>query len=585
MVSFQAHLELLHLFLARRDEIVARIEPLLNAQRRPIDYLQNGPLLGRQFEDCFFTVPGLTHGQTGLRGQLEEAHWSSGFRPREIPGLHNGPADAAELMMRAFYLWRQTRWPGRNGRLRYAHTLFNLHLIRCLELLSMRLWDGEGGGGERLAQIQGVLDRLWSSRTADQPALVRDARWLVPLAQSLATDDLGAYFRIAEGIAETLPERDRLEIHKAGVRMTGGHLRSQIRFHATKNEASLDDASLLLITRTTNALDFALLIQELVPLLDAYERACERGDRQRRLELADAICQGISPDPELFVNRVELLGPYSMIEHLFITTEADRAVYTAMGQRHVQLVHEYSSRIARIAKPLADDCSRFRPTAGAYSPYGVLYGFSSDLLKHMALKASQPDAMSGFGLEDVFNAGGRETLAWASGWRKLPHLPRDVQAQFDYPQQFAEDVFNRIEQALRTRVANDDANTGAKCGRLFIAAAHGGEVAGVTSELAGLTGPARHAVPDLPARYVQSSDRDIVAAGSAEWRDQKQIMADRLEGKFLLSYQAPGGWIAISKTVLTEVLGTGHSAKVVGLPPAPVDALTLLLLGELGASA
>jgi hypothetical protein len=92
-------------------------------------------------------------------------------------------------------------------------------------------------------------------------------------------------------------------------------------------------------------------------------------------------------------------------------------------------------------------------------------------------------------------------------------------------------------------------------------------------------------VPDLPARYVQSSDRDIVAAGSAEWRDQKQIMADRLEGKFLLSYQAPGGWIAISKTVLTEVLGTGHSAKVVGLPPAPVDALTLLLLGELGASA
>ena len=48
--------------------------------------------------------------------------------------------DPAEMMTRAFYLWRQTRWPGRHGRVRYAHTLFNLYVIRCLELLSMRLW-------------------------------------------------------------------------------------------------------------------------------------------------------------------------------------------------------------------------------------------------------------------------------------------------------------------------------------------------------------------------------------------------------------------------------------------------------------
>ena len=47
--------------------------------------------------------------------------------------------------MRAFYLWQQTRWPGRNGRVRYAHTLFNLYVIRCLELLSMRLWDDGAG--------------------------------------------------------------------------------------------------------------------------------------------------------------------------------------------------------------------------------------------------------------------------------------------------------------------------------------------------------------------------------------------------------------------------------------------------------
>src|SRR6187401_571875 len=179
------------------------------------------------------------------------------------------------MMIRAFHIWQQTRWPGRNGRVHYAHTLFNLYVIRCLELLSMRVWDdGASSAGDRLSRVQGVLDQLWTTTPADQPVFVRDARWLIQLAQSPATDDLGAYFDVAQKIAETLPEEDRLAIHKAGVRMAGGHLRSQIRYHSTKKAVSFDDANLVLITRTSNALDFALLIQELVPLLDAYERAC-----------------------------------------------------------------------------------------------------------------------------------------------------------------------------------------------------------------------------------------------------------------------------------------------------------------------
>src|SRR5947207_10529486 len=187
--AFQAHVELLHFFLARRDEIVERIQGLLNAQRKPTEYLQDAARLSRHFDDCF---------QSRLRGQLEDAHWTSGFKPREIPGLHNGPADPAEMMMRAFYLWRQTRWPGRTGRVRYAHTLFNLYVIRCLELVSMRLWDaGASSAGSRLAQVQDVLDELWRIKAADQPVLVRDARWLIQMAQSLATDDLGAYFEVA----------------------------------------------------------------------------------------------------------------------------------------------------------------------------------------------------------------------------------------------------------------------------------------------------------------------------------------------------------------------------------------------------
>ena len=550
-MPFQVHLDLLQFFLARRDEVVERIQAVLNAQRKPGEYLRDGALLFRLFEDCFFTLTGVSPVQSRLRGQLEEAHWASGFRPREIPGLHNGLVDPAEMMIRGFHLWEQTRWPGRNGRVRYAHTLFNIYVIRQLELLSMRLWDdGSSGAGDRLAQVQSVLDELWKNVTADQPVLLRDARWLIQMAQSPATDDLGAYFEVAQKIA-TLAHADRIEIHKAGVRMTAGHLRSQIRYHALKKGVSIDDHSVVLNTRTSNALDFALLIQELVPLLEAYEKAWHDDDGEKRLGLADAICQGISPDPELFLNRVELLAAYSMIEHLFITTDREgQAAYTPTGKRHVQLLQDYHARIGRVAKQLHEDCASFRPVAGAYSPYGVLYGFSTDLIEHMALKAMQPDAVRHFGLEDVFAGEDASSgkLSWVSGWRKLPHLSREVEQLFDYPQQFAEEVFARIEQALQRCVSG--AATTVQTGRLFIM------VDGDTT-----VSP----IPDLPVRYIKSSDEE-----------QTQILSDRQEGRCIVSYKTTGGWVAITKEILTEVLGAGRDVKIAGLPATAAAALKLM---------
>jgi hypothetical protein len=407
----------------------------------------------------------------------------------------------------------------------------------------MRVWDaGTNSAGDRLAQVQAVLDELWRIKTVDQPTLVRDARWLIQLAQSVATDDLRAYFVVADRIAESLSDEDRIEIHKAGVRMAGGHLRSQIRYHSTKKDASLDEPSVVLSTRDSNALDFALLVQELVPLLAAYEDACRRDDRRMRLELADAICQGISPDPDLFLNRVELLGAYSMIEHLFITTDPDgHAVYTPMGRRHVQLLQDYETQIGRVSQALYEDCPRFRPVAGAYSPYGVLYGFSADLVKHMVLKASQPDAVNYFRVEDVFVAGDADKLAWVNGWRKLPHLTREMERLFHYPQQFAEDIFDRIEHALHRRATDGEANAVCKTGRLLLQDAD---------------------APDLPVRYLRFAD--------------EHLLSDRREGKFLVSYETPAGWRAITKTVLTEVLGAGRNVKIVGLPSAAVEEVKLM---------
>lgn len=570
-VPFRAHIELLQFFLVHRSEIIERIQGLLNAQRKPNEYLQDGPLLSRHFEDCFFTLTGVAQSQSRLRGQLEEAHWASGFTPRELPGLHNGLVDPAEMMIRAFHLWQQTRWPGRNGRVHYAHTLFNLHVIRCLALLTMRLWDaGPDSAGDRLSHVQGVLDQLWTITPGDQPVLVRDARWLIQLAQSPATDELGAYFAVAEKVAGALREQDRIEIHKAGVQMAAGHLRSQIRYYSMKKAAPLDEANVVLTTRNSNALDFALLIQDLVPLLEAYEDARHSHESPKRLELAGAICQGISPDPELFVNHVELLGPYSMIEHLFITTNPDDHVaYTPVGQRHVQLFQEYKARIGRVSKALHDDCRHFRPVAGTYSPYGVLYGFSTDLLEHMALKALQPDAVTRFGLEDVFDDGDSDKLAWVSGWRKLPHLKPEVEKLFDYPQQFAEDIFNRIEHALSRRVSNDDSNSAVQTGRMFVLPADDPEADSSALQ-----------IPDLPIRYIESSDKQLVAAHKAVACDETRLLSDRREGKYVLSYKTSGGWVAITKAILTDVLGAGRDVEIGGLPPAAIEALRLMCPGR-----
>jgi hypothetical protein len=498
-----------------------------------------------------------------------------------MPGLHNDLIDPAEMMIRAFHLWQQTRWPGRNGRGRYAHTLFNVYVLRFLELLSMRVWDsGSSGAGERLAQAQRVLDELWKGTPADQPVLVRDARWLIPLAQSPTTDDLSAYFEVSERIAESFSEQDRIEIRKASVCMIGGHLRSQIRHYCTTDGVSVDERSVVLRTRTSNALDLALLIQGLVPLLEAYERACESGDGSKRRELAGVFCQGISPDPELFLNRLDVLGAYSMIEHLFVTADGEeRADYTPMGRRHVRLIQEYETLVNRLAQPLYDDCPHFKPLAGVYSPYGAIYGTPSNLTEHMALKAIQPDAVARFSLEDVFSEGEADAakLAWADGWRKLPHIEPEVRSLFDYPQQFAEDIFDRIERALRIRASevgtakgrgSDAAGTAVRTGRLCILIGDGLQAESGMAPIAEL--------PDLPTRYIRSSDPEIVAARKAEPSDEAQLLRDRQEGMFVVSFATPGGWVAITKDVLTEVLAAGRDVKVVGLPRAAAQVLALM---------
>jgi hypothetical protein len=179
----------------------------------------------------------------------------------------------------------------------------------------------------------------------------------------------------------------------------------------------------------------------------------------------------------------------------------------------------------------------------------------------MALKTLQPDAETRFGLEDVFGGDAHAgKLAWVNGWRKLPHLSREVEAQFDYPQQFAEVMFARIEHALGRRRSGGTA-AGPAAGRLFIGPEEGG---------------AAPRVADLPIQYLRSSDRHVVAAHAAGFQDEALLLNDRREGRCLVSYRTSGGWVGVTKAVLTDVLGAGHDARLSGLPPVTREALLLL---------
>ena len=83
-------------------------------------------------------------------------------------------------------------------------------------------------------------------------------------------------------------------------------------------------------------------------------------------------------------------------------------------------------------------------------------------------------------------------------------------------------------------------------------------------------------IPDLPIEYIGTSDAQLVTSHKAHRQDQSQIASDRREGRCLVSYKTAGGWVAITKAVLSEVLEARHDAKLTGLPRSAVASLKLM---------
>jgi hypothetical protein len=344
--SFAGEVARLEAFLADRGTIVERIERrLLNVKGKEAPRHRDRAYFDAAIDACF----------------------EPSGRPREAPAMPAHQPDPADLIVRAYDRWDADRWPGTNARLAHAGTIYGAVVVRRLEDLSLRIWDAPGGQAPaQLREIQRLLDGLNAAHV--RAAMIRDANWLVQTAQGPLTRDLAPYFRIAARIAASFPAESGIALHAAGAKLAGGHLRSQVQQRATELGRPADAPEVALVARNSNSMDVALLVWDLVPLLDAYHRACAAADRTSRLALADAIVQGCSSDPELLLTRLDLLAPYTMLETLFVDAAGGRAALTDLGASHVRMVERYTNLIGAAAPLLLDDARAFDPAGAGYSP-------------------------------------------------------------------------------------------------------------------------------------------------------------------------------------------------------------------------
>lgn len=571
-VVFPDHLALLREFLDRRQEIVELVERrLLNVREKDTSRSKSRDEFDRILDSCFFGVPELPRGLASLKGTLAAAHLADGFEPISLGGYSHG-LDPLELIVRAYQHWERHRWPGRNIRLPYASSLFSVFILRQLEQLSLRIWDdGNGDAADRLQEIQRLLDRL--NDDASAPALVRDARWLIQTAQGPLTRRLQPYFRISERISASFSDEGRLDVHKAGARLTGGHLRSQLCYRVAETGQPANSPEVLAIARNSNSMDAALLVRDLVPLLEAYGAACAEGGNQHRLDLADAILQGVSADPELFLTRLDLLAPCTTIEHLFVQGGEDgHPRYTPTGDTQRRLLECYADLIGHHAQALHEDAHALDPRQSEYSPLGVSYGFCADILSNMALDTLLAQPSFGLTLEDMFvSRGGLEhKRARAEGWKRLPQREGERE-HFEHSSEWAAQMFVRTTSALRARAAYKDranASDVARARLFIVPEATVSESALAIAE--GIVVAQEHCV---------TSDLQRALSTGATAFPRGRIVSDRNEGRFLASAESHGQWFGLSKVVLTLCTSQGKDALLAGVPPAVVDVLQLTCPG------
>ena len=561
---FSDYVALMEQFVAGRPHIVEGLERELFSSRGKVNARSGDrESVADTFNACFFESRTLPRDLRVTR-HLAAAHVADGFEP-VLDDKYSRRLDPVELVLRACHYWDHDRWPGRSGRTAYAQNLYAVFVLCQLEHLSLRIWDdGNDAASAHLRDVQRLLDLLAAP-------LVRDARWLIQTAQSPLTRQLRPYFITAGKISESLSDGDRLEVHKAGVVLAGGHLRSQLRHRSWDTRRSFDDPLVLAMTRSSSSMDLALLVGDLVPLLHEYLDACARQTTDERMRLADAILQGLSADPELLLTRLDLLAPSTMIEDLFIERgDTGSTAYTALGEAHRERLTKYTSLIAATAEPLRQDILALDPSRVPYSPFAIVYGFCGDLFSNMVLSTLRSPASAHLSLEDMFDTSDRleEKRTVAHEWERLPKSEGE-RNPFEHSTQWAAQIFARVSAALDARAARPgEPNASTFPNSRLNVVPRGVAVDSLSDNV-------------LPADIVSAQEHCLTtdaararATGATPF-PKGRLCADRAEGRFLASALSEGEWFGVSKVPLTMCTNEGKDALITDVPPAVIDVLRL----------
>ena len=216
--------------------------------------------------------------------------------------------------------------------------------------------------------------------------------------------------------------------------------------------------------------------------------------------------------------------------------------------------------IGQLAGALQSDAAEIDPARGVYSPQGITYGFSAEILSNMAIDMLVSQPSLGLSLEDMFRSRGRldDALARAVGWVRLPRRVGERE-HFDHSAQHAAESQARLTRALETRAHGGRAPNAStvRAGRLVVVPAP------ASPRDVSAPGPA----DSVPAgEYFVTTDVQRAVSGGATALTKDQLLLDRKEGRYLASAEIDGHWVGISKVILTRIIGQGQDALMADVP-------------------
>jgi hypothetical protein len=228
--------------------------------------------------------------------------------------------------------------------------LLDYYFLYVLALCATRAWD-EGDPGASLDRVTALLAQLQGPAGSGR-RFVDDAATLLWIAVSTYEPDELAYRRLLERV-RALPDVQRRRVARVGAPLLGCHLRWGFPHLYERDLGRM---------RADNFIDYPWLFFSVASLADEYAAlAAKNGPEGERLDVAAALLNGLSPDPEAFIGEPPAaLAPW----------QGEHARVRAL--------------IARHRDQLVRDFRRHTPTGG-YSPLGFHFNFPHNAVFAMAV--------------------------------------------------------------------------------------------------------------------------------------------------------------------------------------------------------